>query len=661
MHDFGFLQDLLIVFALGGVVVYLLRSIKVPSLVGLLVAGVLVGPHGFSLVDDTKNVETLAEIGVVLLLFTIGLELSIGHLVGMWRTLILGGGAQVVLTVVFISLAASAAGISTGSKSIFLGCLVSLSSTAIVLALLGQRGELGTPTGRASLGILLFQDLCIVPFMLMAPFLAGKGGGAADIATTVAAAVGIVGGVIIAARRLVPAILYRVVRTRSRELFLTLLIVLCLGTAYLTSLAGLSLALGAFLAGLAISESEYSHQALAEAIPFRDAFASLFFVSIGMLMDVRQVMAAPGLIAAVVGVVVLLKLLTAGLPLLLLGHSARVAVSTGFTLAQVGEFAFVLAHTGLGLGLLSAADYQVFLAASVITMLLTPVLRAVGGALASRLDNEKSLVPWAKRAPEPTDAAAELSNHVVIVGYGVNGTNLARALRSADLPYVILELNPETVRRARAEGEPIEFGDSTRQAILRRAGIARARVLVIAISDAAATRATLSLAREENAHALIVVRTRYVSEVEELKNLGADDVVPEEFETSIEIFSRVLHHFDVPRNLVLDLSTHVREGMYAMLRAPNAPAPAGGEGEDLSGVPTEALCVRKGSEAAGKTLRDLDLRARTGASIIALRRSGALLPNPSPDEAIAAGDVVVLIGAREQLDAALLLFDPVVA
>jgi CPA2 family monovalent cation:H+ antiporter-2 len=657
MHDFGFLRDLLIVFALGGLVVYLLRPIKVPSLVGLLVAGVLVGPHGFSLVNDTKNVETLAEIGVVLLLFTIGLELSIGHLVGMWRTLILGGGAQVVLTVTFISLCASAAGLSAGSKSIFLGCLVSLSSTAIVLALLGQRGEMGTPTGRASLGILLFQDLCIVPFMLMAPFLAGQGGGTKDIAITVAAAVGIVGGVVIAARRLVPAILYRVVRTRSRELFLTLLMVLCLGTAYLTSLAGLSLALGAFLAGLAISESEYSHQALAEAIPFRDAFASLFFVSIGMLMDVRQLIAAPGLVAAVVGAVVVLKFVATGLPLVVLGHSARVAVATGFTLAQVGEFSFVLAHTGLGLNLLSAADYQVFLAASVLTMLLTPVLRVLGGTVAAKLDNERSLVPWAKRVPEPIDAAAKLRDHVVIVGYGVNGTNLARALRSADLPYVILELNPETVRRARAEGEPIEFGDSTRQAILHRAGIAHARVVVVAISDAAATRATLSLARAENPRAHIVVRTRYVSEVEELKKLGADDVVPEEFETSIEIFSRVLHHFSVPRNVVLDLSTHVRDGMYAMLRAPSAPQ-ASPDPELLAGVPTEALCVRSGSEASGKTLRELDLRARTGASIIALRRGGALSPNPSPDESIAAGDVVVLIGTQEQLDAALLLFDP---
>ncbi len=657
MHEFGFLRDLLIAFALGGVVVYLLRPFKVPPLVGLLVAGVLLGPHGLSLVHDTKNVETLAEIGVVLLLFTIGLELSIGQLVGMWRTLVLGGGAQVVLTVLFISLSASAAGVSTGGKSLFFGCLVSLSSTAIVLAMLGQKGELGTPPGRAALGVLLFQDLCIVPLMLLAPFLAGKGGGAQDIAITVASAVGIVVGVVIAARRLVPAILYRVVRTRSRELFLTLLMVLCLGTAYLTSLAGLSLALGAFLAGLAISESEYSHQALAEAIPFRDAFASLFFVSIGMLMDVRQVIDAPLRVAAVVGAIIVLKFIATSLPLVLLGQSARVAVSAGFVLAQVGEFAFVLAHSGLGLGLLTPAEYQVFLAASVITMLVTPLLHFAGTSLGSKMGADKSLVPWAKAAPAPLAHSEEHQDHVVIVGYGVNGTNLARALRSADVKYVILELNPETVRRARAEGEPIEFGDSTRQAILQRAGIARARVVVVAISDAAATRATVSLAREEAPQAHIVVRTRYVAEIVELKELGADDVVPEEFETSIEIFSRVLHHYDVPRNVVLDLSTHVRDGMYEMLRAPSAPAPTAGKA-DLAGVPTETLCVREGSLAAGKSPRELDLRARTGASLIAVRRGESLSPNPSPDSRLEAGDIVVLIGERAQLDAALVLFDP---
>jgi CPA2 family monovalent cation:H+ antiporter-2 len=660
VHDLGFLRDLLIAFALGGAVVYLLRPIKVPSLVGLLVAGVMLGPHGLSLITDTKNVEILAEIGIVLLLFTIGLELSIGHLVGMWRTLLLGGGAQVLLTVILISLAASAVGIAAGGKALFFGCLVSLSSTAIVLALLGQKGELATPVGRASLGVLLFQDLCIVPLMLLAPFLAGQGGGAREIATTVAAAVGVVAGVVIAARRLVPALLFHVVRTRSRELFLTLIMVLCLGTAYLTSLAGLSLALGAFLAGLAISESEYSHQALAEAIPFRDAFAGLFFMSIGMLMDVRQVAAAPLRVAGIVGVIIVLKLVSTSLPLVLLGHSARSAVLTAFVLAQVGEFAFVLAHSGQSLGLLTPAEYQVFLAASVITMLLTPPLRFVGGAMASKLNAERPLVPWAQAPPAELNAAEQLADHVVIVGYGVNGRNLARALRSAGVRYAILELNPETVRRARAEGEPIEFGDSTRQAILHRAGIARARVLVVAISDAAATRATVSLAREEGRQAHIVVRTRYVAEIDELKQLGADDVIPEEFETSIEIFSRVLHHYDVPRNVWLDLSTQVRDGMYEMLRAPAAPqAPRSDAAlHSLEGIPTETLCVRAGSEAAGETLRVLDLRARTGASVIALRRGGSLSANPSPDTVLEAGDVVVVIGERTELDAALLLFDP---
>ncbi|HVZ30908.1 MAG TPA: cation:proton antiporter, partial [Polyangiaceae bacterium] len=283
--DYRFLQDLLVVFAFGGLVAFALGRLKLPALVASLITGALIGPHGLSLIEDVHRVEVLAEVGVVLLLFTIGLESSLGRLLEMWRVLLFGGG-QVALTILLV--AACCWGSTVDFKpALFFGFLAALSSTASVLGLLREKARLGTPLGRISLAILLFQDLCLVPLMLLTPILAGQGGGAASVLWTLLRALVLIALVVLAARRIMPWMLARVVRTRSRELFLTFLLVLCLGTAYLTSLAGLSLALGAFLAGLAVSESEYSHQALAEAIPFRDAFGSLFFVSIGMLVDVH--------------------------------------------------------------------------------------------------------------------------------------------------------------------------------------------------------------------------------------------------------------------------------------------------------------------------------------------------------------------------------------
>jgi CPA2 family monovalent cation:H+ antiporter-2 len=340
----------------------------------------------------------------------------------------------------------------------------------------------------------------------------------------------------------------RVVRTRSRELFLTLLLVLCLGTAWLTSLAGLSLALGAFLAGLAVSESEYSHQAMAEAIPFRDAFGSLFFVSIGMLMDVSFVFDNVLLVFLVVVSVVILKALTALVPALFLGYPLQVALKAGFVLAQVGEFAFVLSRAGVDLGLVDAVEYQVFLSASVITMILTPALFTIGGKLADRVPQRPARATTGLSAPP--EHGVELEDHVIIAGYGVNGQNLARALMSAGIRYVIMEMNPETVRVARGRGEPIVFGDCTRAAVLEGVGLSRARMFVVAISDAASSRQAVSLARTVNPSVYILVRTRFVSEMHELRGLGANEVIPEEFETSVEIVARVLHRFDVPRNVI---------------------------------------------------------------------------------------------------------------
>ena len=642
MHGLDFLRDLLVAFALGGVVVYALRSIKLPPIVGLLVAGALLGPHGFSLIRDPHRVEILAEIGVVLLLFTIGLEFSLGQLAKMWRVIVIGGGGQVALTIGVSALIASQLGITPKSRALFFGFLVALSSTAIVLRLLGSKGELTSPHGRLSLGVLLFQDLAIVPLVLLTPYLAGGAAGSGSLGLTLLKAAGIVIGVVIAARKLVPPLLYRVVKTRSRELFLTLLVVLCLGTAWVTSFVGLSLSLGAFLAGLAISESEYSHQALAEAMPFRDTFGSLFFLSIGMLMDAGFVLKNPVLVLGTVLVIMVVKFAAAALPLLVLGHPLRAGVQAAMSLAQIGEFAFVLAQSGVALGLLNPTEYQTFLAASVISLTVTPGMLKLAAVLAPRLSAEKRLVPWTRAPATATEDHAPLSDHVVIVGFGINGENLAHALTAVQMPFVVVELNPETVRRIRSGGIPVLYGDSTRAEILHLAGIQDARALVIAISDAAAVRATVGLARHECPDLHIVVRTRFVSEVDELKRLGADEVIPEEFETSIELFRRLLTHFAVPPSAIQQLTVSIRERSYGFLRA-------GDVAEDtwrpsIERMPVDELLVAPGSQVDGRSLGEVDLRRQTGLFVVAVRRGDSTIASPQADFVLLAGDAAVVVG-----------------
>jgi CPA2 family monovalent cation:H+ antiporter-2 len=650
-----FLKDLLIVFALGGLVVYALRAIKLPPIVGLLVAGAAMGPHGFSLVQDSHRVEVLAEVGVVLLLFTVGLEFSLGQLLKMWRMLLFGGGGQVLACIGLVAIATSWWGEGLG-KPLFFGFLATLSSTAIVLRVFGERAQLGTPLGRIVLGVLLFQDLCIVPLMLVTPLLSGRQGGVESLLLTLGQALLVVVAVVFFARRLVPPLLASVVRSRSRELFLTFLLVVCLGTAYLTSLAGLSLALGAFLAGLAVSESEYSHQALAEAIPFRDAFGSLFFVSIGMLMDVRFVASQPWLVLGVLVALISIKTLTAALPALLLGFPVHLSLNAGLALAQVGEFAFVLSRAGLELRLIDEAENQVFLAVSVLSMLLTPFLIYAGRELGRHLPHEAI-----GRRPTAVDESQPLlaSDHVVIAGYGVNGQNLARALSSAGISYAIVEMNPETVRAARGRGEPMHYGDCTRVAVLESLGIERARMYVVAISDAASTRQTTSLARSLNPKLEILVRTRFVAEVEQLRRLGANEVIPEEFETSIEIFARVLHKFDVPKNLILDAVARVRGGMYDMLRGENrAPRALSSKMSGLDALEVERFVLRAGSTAIGRTLLELELRRTTGATVLAVKRGAVVHPSPSGDFCLELADTILVLGEPAAIDKVLALVDP---
>ena len=655
MTDYGVLANLLVIFTVSIAVVFVFHQFRFPSIAGFLVAGALIGPNGLNLISDIGTVQVLAEIGVVLLLFTIGIEFSLVQLVSLPRLMFLAAPIQVGGVLLIAWFGAMLVGLSW-QQGMFWGFLFSLSSTAIVLKTLAERGDSDSIHGRATIGILIFQDLAVVPMMLLTPILASQSeGGGLAILLTLGKSVFVVVLVIAAAWYLVPKLLEHIVRSRSRELFLLTIIVLCLGIAWLTSLGGLSLALGAFIAGLVISESEYSHQAMAEVLPFRDSFNSLFFVSIGILMDWRVLFEHPLPVAGLLVTILLVKFVAGAGAVLLAEVPPRSAIMVGIALAQVGEFSFLLAQQGQESGFLRGDPYQVFLAVSVLSMIVTPFLMRWSPYLARRVEAWQRLRHW---LPSRTTAHVlrtagkqiRMKDHVIIVGYGLNGRNLARVLSDTEIPYLALDLDGDTVSREAKHGVPVYYGDATNPNVLRHMKIEDAKVLVVALSDPFITRRTVQVAKGLNPKLHVVVRTRYLRELEELHQLGADDVVPEEFETSIEIFALVLRTYKLPQEFVVQKAEQVRREGYALLRRSELPELAHHlRGGTLTDAEVETCRIDEDSPAQGKTLAEISLRPRTGASVIAWTRSGVTQSNPSEKTRLMTGDIVVLLGSRAQI------------
>ena len=659
MTDYGVLGNLLLIYTVSIAVVFLFHQFRLPSIAGFLVAGALIGPHGLNLISDIETVQVLAEIGIVLLLFTIGIEFSLKHLASLRRLLLIAAPIQVG-GVIAIALAGGLLVGLPAPQAIFWGFLLSLSSTAIVLKALAASGDSDSPHGRATIGILVFQDLAVVPMILLTPILASPSDGAlSSVLFTLGKSIVVVGCIVAGAWFAVPKLLEHIVRSRSRELFLLTVIVMCLGIAWLTSLGGLSLALGAFIAGLVISESEYSHQAIAEVLPFRDSFNSLFFVSIGILMDWRILLEYPMVVIGLLIFVLLVKFVTGAAAVLAVSMPPRAAVMTGIALAQVGEFSFILAQVGQDDNLLSGAPYQIFLAVSVCSMIITPFLMQLSPHIGRRVEAIQRLRHWFPRQTaahvlETEGRHLRIKDHVIIVGYGLNGRNLARVLGETEVPYIALDLDGDTVRREAAHGLPLYYGDATNPNVLRHVKIENARVLVVAISDPFMARRAVQVARSLNPKIHIVVRTRYLRELEELHQLGADDVVPEEFETSIEIFALVLRTYNMPQDFVMRKAEQVRREGYALLRRSELPELAHHlRGGTLTDVEVETCRIEEHSPAVGQTLLQLALRPKTGASIIALTRGGVTESNPSEKTRLFAGDIVVLLGSRDEIQRAM--------
>ena len=664
MHTPPLFADLLIILLVSVPVAFLCLRLKLPLLVGLMLTGIAIGPYGFRLVKELEAIELLAEIGVMLLLFTIGLEFSIARIREMKRLVVIGGGLQVGITI--LAVAGSAYFFGRGiSQAVFFGFLVALSSTAIVLKTYVERNEVDAPHGRAAVGILLFQDISIVFMLLMVPLLGGE-----DIVSFTTIVLDLGGSllalalIVLGAWFFVPRFLKQVVRLRSPEVLLLTVVLMCLGISAVTSHYGLSLALGAFIAGMVLADSDYSHQVLADVLPFRDVFNSLFFVSIGMLLSLAALWTHVGTVVVLVFALILGKALIVWGAVRLLGFPQRVATITALGLAQIGEFSFVLAKAGRGANLLPDADYQSFLAASIISMIATPFL--INAAPRISYFVQRIFSDGASRDIENTEeedihltSSGGLNQHVIIVGYGLNGRNLARVLRAVGVPYVILELNAEVVRRAKLKGEKINFGDATRREVLQHAGVGQAWALVLAMSDPHAARRTVNQARHMSEDLHIIVRTRYVSEITGLLEHGANEVIPEEFETSIEIFARVLQRYGFARNVIESQIQRIREQGYEILRSTSAdPGKLETVNVALDAASTQTIQLTKDSPVVGKGLGELDFRGASGATIIAVMRDGETKVSPGAEYRLEAGDTVVLLGSPGKIERAVRILQP---
>ena len=645
--DIPLLPDIVAIFCLSIGVLLVCHQIKIPPIVGFLLTGVLCGPTALGLVQNPHAVELLAEIGVVLLLFSIGLEMSGEELMRLKRPVFVGGTAQVVLTIgAFMGLGVLIG--QTWQESMMYGFLASLSSTAIVLSRLQQKAQSESPQGRLDFSVLIFQDIAVVPMMLAIPILAGEGD--TDIWGMLISAgrtlVILVGGWLLA-RHVVPRVMQLVLRTRSKELMLMTVLGLCFAIALGTAALGLSLALGAFLAGLLLSGSEYSLNVLEGILPFKDVFTSLFFISVGMLLDVDFLVHHLDKVFLFAALLILLKSVLSLPPMLLVGYPLRVSILAAMSLAQIGEFSFVLASSAVNGGLMDDDAYQMFLAASIVTMILTPTVMEAAPKVASFVSRYLHL-------PIDEEAAAQkdesLKDHLIIVGFGVGGKHLARTAREAGIPYVILEMNPDTVSRYGGK-EPIHGGDASKPLVLEHFGIRNARVIAVVISDPSAVRAITAVARKLNPKVHIVVRTRFLGEVDALRRLGANDVIPEDFETSIEVFSRVLGYYLVPRQTIERFVNSIRHEYYNMarqLRMTGMDLPSLAD-EVLTGLEVVACKVEPGCALDGKRLTDTSLRRKYGVTVVGIRHAGQIIPSPGGDASLHGDDTVFLFASPASL------------
>jgi len=642
------LIDVAIILVAAFPLLFLGRWFRIPEVLSFIVAGIVIGPHALGFIDDAERIELIAELGVALILFFIGLHVPLGRLKALGRTAFLGGPLQMGLTILLVT------GVALGfgqrlPLAIFYGVLVALGSTAVVLPILTMRDEVAAPFARRFLGVSLFQDLAVIPLMLLVPaFAAGTAGAASASAILMRVTIAIAGVVILilVARVVVPRV-FRVMARAGREAFTAAAVVLMVGTIAIAERLGISPALGAFAAGLVVGDTEFIHEIEGILRPFRDFLSALFFTSIGMLLDPVFVANHPLLILTICIGVVIVKVLAAYPAFRLSGAMARTSIRAAFAIAPIGEFSFLLAQAGKSAGVLGDQGEQGFVAVAVVTLAASPLLIMAGKAISDRI-HETSADEQEQHGDKP------LHRHIIIVGYGLNGQNVGRVLVSTHIRHVVLDEDPERIAAARVNGSRALLADAGDPLALALAGLDRALALIVAISDPDGTRRIVSFARKMNPSVHIIVRTRYVAEVERLRKLGADEIIPEEFETSLEIVERALRVLCVPQNIVANQLRLLRDEGYRMLRDPAVRATDGRRLSALFAAGTsQTYYVLPDAFVEGKTLTQLELQQQDGVAVAALLRDGKALSPLPLDEPLQAGDTMLLVGAHEDLTKAI--------
>lgn len=642
MAEHSLVANLVLTYGIALLLVVTLARARVPTIVALMAAGVIAGPSVLGVFKTPEEVEMLAELGVVLLLFTVGLDFSLAAMRQIWRTILVAGTLQIAGTAGVVALVLVAIGRAAMPLAIFIGLFVALSSTAIVLKGLVERNRLSAPHGRLTVGILLLQDLAIVVLLLLVPILSGRTPVSA-VPMAVGRAVLAIAGVAGASRLLLPPLLRFVTASRRPEAFPLAILVASVGMAWLGSLVGLSMAIGAFLAGLVLAESEFSHQAYAEVRPVRDVLAGLFFITLGMLIDLPMVLQRLPLVIAVAAAIILAKAVMATGALVAAMTPLRVAVTSGIGLAQVGEFSFILGRAGVDSGLLPPGWWQTLLGASVATMMATPSLLAAAPAVGS----------WVRTRVRDPGATVEgipaISGHVIVLGFGVGGQLVARSLLDLGIPYLILELNGVTVQRAKAEGERIFYGDATSPESLRAAGIEGALAIVSLVSDPDAALRMVTAVRQLSPTIPIVIRSRYRQEAERLQAAGATVAVAEELEASLEVVAQLLARLQVAGNVIEALLDVFRRESVSLrpVRAPRTSLQS--LPEAIRRMPVSSHRVDTGHWAIGRTVAEISLRARTGATILAIQRGAQYQTSPTPEDRIEEADVLFLVGDESDI------------
>ncbi|MBI4863370.1 MAG: cation:proton antiporter [Candidatus Riflebacteria bacterium] len=631
--------DLLVIFALSLGIVSLFVRLRLPIIVGYIVAGVVVGPHGLRVIHDQAAVQELAQIGVALLLFSVGLETPLSAVFAS-RRIAVATVLQVSFGIVIGTAAGALAGLSM-KASLAVGFMFATTSTAVARRELEQRAEAEAPHGRIVISMLIIQDLLAVPMTVLVPLLVDDQTGAKGIVGPLLTAVLVFFGLLVGARLLMEPFFRAVIRTRSKDLFVLAVAAVVMGATWVGNKSGLSPAMGAFLAGTMLEASDYAHHTLSLILPFRDAFLPIFFVSVGMLVDPRFALGHPFLFVGGLAVIVVVKLLVTLVPLVMMRQPLRPSLMAALALAQVGEFTFVLLNLAYASGLVPTDVAQAILSLTMGSLLMAPLAIRSSSALSSWLLRRISVLSLESdlTGVPPSD----LTNHVIIVGFGINGRNVARVLRAVEVPYQVIELNADTVSQYRAAGEPIHFGDATSEELLRHLAVERARKVVISITDPPSTMRMVRLIHEMAPRVSIIVRTRFLAEIERYYSLGAAVVVADEMEASLRLVRDILARFGVPAHQAIRMTDELCEHGYSPLlddrMALSAILPFH---PTRHTVPIESPCI-------GHSLAELDLRRKTGVTCLSIERGDSMMTNPDGNTRIQGGDCLVLLGSDLEL------------